>query len=56
MLKKSLKPVLPELNAEFLTAFGVKEGDVDQFRADVRKNMERELRNAYSCQSKSICI
>ena len=52
-VKKVIKPVLPELNAEFLTAFGVKEGDVEQFRADVRKNMERELRNAIRAKVKA---
>jgi trigger factor len=52
-VKKVVKPVLPELNAEFLTAFGVKEGDVEQFRADVRKNMERELRNAIRAKVKA---
>lgn len=52
-VKKVVKPVLPELNAEFLTAFGVKDGDVEQFRADVRKNMERELRNAIRSKVKA---
>ncbi|MCQ8104348.1 trigger factor [Methylomonas sp. SURF-2] len=36
-------PVLPELDAEFIKAYGVEDGDVDSFRADVRDNMEREL-------------
>jgi len=52
-VKKVVKPLLPELNAEFLTAFGVKDGDVEQFRADVRKNMERELRNAIRSKVKA---
>ncbi|MBL0231555.1 MAG: trigger factor [Moraxellaceae bacterium] len=52
-VKKVVKPVLPELNAEFLTAFGVKDGDVEQFRGDVRKNMERELRNAIRAKVKA---
>ena len=38
--------VLPELNDEFYARFGVTEGGVDAFRAEVRKNMERELRQA----------
>jgi len=34
---------LPALDAEFVAAFGVADGDIDGFRADVRNNMEREL-------------
>ena len=40
------EPVLPELDAEFIKAYGVEEGDVDSFRADVKENMERELEQA----------
>jgi len=36
------EPVLPELDAVFLEAFGVKDGNIEQFRAEVRQNMERE--------------
>lgn len=52
-VKKVTKPVLAELNDQFLETFGVKEGGVDQFRADVRKNMERELRNGIRAKVKS---
>lgn len=52
-VKKVVKPTLPELDATFLEAFGVKDGNVDQFRADVRKNMERELRNGVRAKVKS---
>ncbi len=34
---------LPELNDEFFAKYGVEEGGVEAFRADVQKNMEREL-------------
>ena len=34
---------LPALDAEFLKQFGIDDGDMDRFRAEVRKNMEREL-------------
>jgi trigger factor len=34
---------LPEVDDEFMAAFGVAEGGVEAFRADVRKNMQREL-------------
>lgn len=39
-------PVLPELDAAFIKSFGIKDGGLDKFRADVRKNMERELKQA----------
>ncbi len=39
-------PVLPEVDADFIKSFGVKAGDVEQFRADIRSNLERELKGA----------
>ncbi|WP_299341657.1 trigger factor [uncultured Pseudoxanthomonas sp.] len=38
--------VLPEVDREFIRSFGVKGGDVEQFRADIRSNLERELKGA----------
>lgn len=52
-VKKVVKATLPELDVEFLTAFGVTDGNVEQFRADVRKNMERELRNGIRAKVKA---
>ncbi|MDO8697908.1 MAG: trigger factor [Pseudomonas sp.] len=46
-------PTLPELNAEFFALFGVKEGGLDDFRAEVRKNMQRELRQAIKSKVKN---
>jgi trigger factor len=40
------QPVDPEVDAEFIRSFGVKSGDADQFRADIRSNLERELKGA----------
>ncbi|GHA84100.1 trigger factor [Modicisalibacter luteus] len=37
---------LPEVDAEFVKQFGVDDGDLDKFRAEVRKNMEREIKQA----------
>lgn len=42
-LIKVEQPVLPDLDAEFIKAYGVEDGDVNGFYADVRVNMEREL-------------
>ena len=38
--------VLPEVDAAFIRSFGVKSGDAEQFRADIRSNLERELKGA----------
>lgn len=40
---KVAEPMLPELDDEFVTAFGIKEGGVEAFRTEIRSNMEREL-------------
>jgi trigger factor len=37
------EPVLPEVDAEFIKAYGVEEADLAVFRSDVKTNMEREL-------------
>lgn len=42
-LKKVEDQVLPELTDEFAEKFGVTEGGIETLKADVRKNMEREL-------------
>lgn len=46
-------PVLPALDDEFFAAFGVTEGGEEAFRAEVRANMERELRKAARNRLKS---
>ena len=38
--------VLPEADAAFIRSFGVKSGEMEQFRADIRTNLERELKGA----------
>jgi trigger factor len=35
---------LPEADAAFIRSFGVKSGDLEQFRGDIRSNLERELK------------
>ncbi len=34
---------LPEIDEEFIKAYGVEDGSIDSFNADVKANMEREL-------------
>lgn len=38
--------VMPEADEEFVKSFGVKSGDIAQFRSDIRSNLERELKGA----------
>ena len=44
---------LPELNEEFFARFGVEETGLEGFRTEVRKNMERELRQAIKGKTKT---
>lgn len=43
--KKVEERELPELNDDFVALFGITDGGVEALRAEVRKNMERELKN-----------
>lgn len=45
-LHKVSEKQLPELNDEFFKHFGVEAGGVEAFRAEVSKNMAREMKNA----------
>lgn len=40
------EPVQPAVDAAFIRSFGVKSGEMDQFRSDIRTNLERELKGA----------
>ena len=40
------EPVLPEVDAAFIKSFGVRSGQMDKFRDDIRSNLERELKGA----------
>ena len=52
-VKEVAAPELPELNEAFFKQFGVEETTVEGFRAEVRKNMERELRQALKTKVKN---
>lgn len=43
-VKAVSEPTLPEVDADFVRGFGIEDGDLDKFRADVRGNMGRELK------------
>ncbi|MDO5050583.1 MAG: trigger factor [Moraxella equi] len=51
-VKEIKEAKLPELNDEFFELFGVSEGGLDKLKADVRKNMEREIKSAARNQVK----
>ncbi|MCO8049799.1 MULTISPECIES: trigger factor [Proteus] len=55
-LKKVEERELPELTEEFIKRFGIADGSVDGLRAEVRKNMERELKNAIRTRVKTQVI
>ncbi len=37
---------IPEIDADFIRSFGIADGSVEQFRSDVRANLQRELDSA----------
>jgi trigger factor len=43
---KVSEPLLPDVDEAFIKSFGIKSGDAEQFRADIRSNLERELKGA----------
>ncbi|HHX33874.1 MAG TPA: trigger factor [Gammaproteobacteria bacterium] len=53
IVNKVEAPELPELNEEFFAMFGNTEGGLEGFRAEVSKNMERELNQAVKGKVKS---
>lgn len=51
-MKQVRAAVLPEVDTDFITKFGVESGSVDDFRAEIKKNMQRELDTAIKTQLK----
>ena len=43
---KVSEPVLPDVDSAFIKSFGIRSGEIEQFRADIRSNLERELKGA----------
>jgi len=40
------EPLLPEVDETFIKSFGIKSGDLAEFRSEIRNNLERELKGA----------
>jgi trigger factor len=47
------EPKVPELNEEFAKSMGIESGDISQLRADVKKNLAREVANRCKARTKS---
>ena len=47
------QPVVPEIDAEFIKAYGVEEGTAEAFRTDVKDNLARELKHVLSGKLKT---
>lgn len=52
VVKQVREPAMPEVNEDFIKKFGVESGSVEEFRAEIKKNMQRELDNAIKTQLK----
>lgn len=46
------EPQLPEVDEEFVRGFGIESGAIEDLRADLRRNMERELNQTLRAQVK----
>jgi len=45
--------VLPDVDEEFVKSFGIESGSIDDFRADIKANMEREMARALQGKTKN---
>ncbi len=52
LVSEVAEPVLPELNADLAKGLGFPDGDLDGFRLELRRNMERELKKLVQARVK----
>ncbi len=52
LVEKVEAPQLPIIDAEFAKSFGIESGDIKDFRVDLQKNMQRELKQAIRAKVK----
>lgn len=52
-VKEVAEAILPPVDAEFAKSLGQAEGDVEKLRADIRANLEREVRNRTQARTKA---
>ena len=51
-VKNVAAAILPEVDAEFAKSLGIVDGDVEKMRAEVRGNLEREVRFRLKARAK----
>jgi len=51
-VKEVAEPKLPEVDGDFAKALGQAEGDVEKLRADIRANLEREIKSRSQARTK----
>lgn len=51
-VKVIAEPILPEIDEEFVKAFGVEDGTEENLRKEIRENMEREVRQKVKGRTK----
>ncbi len=51
-VKSIAEPLVPEIDSEFAKVLGVEDGDVSKMRAEVRKNVEREVKRRLLARTK----
>jgi len=51
-VKEVAEPKLPEVDSDFAKALGQAEGDVEKLRADIRANLEREVKSRSQTRTK----
>lgn len=47
---------LPEVDGDFVKGFGAKNGDIDAFREDIRKNLQREMDESIRAKLKTVIV
>ncbi|OWY40327.1 trigger factor [Xenophilus sp. AP218F] len=52
LVKNVAEAVLPEVNEEFAKLLGIADGDVEKMRAEIRKNVEREVKRRLQARTK----
>jgi trigger factor len=52
-MKKIEQPNLPDVDAEFAKSLGIAEGTVEALRADIKKNLEREVKFRVQARNKA---
>ncbi|HJV06921.1 MAG TPA: trigger factor [Chromobacteriaceae bacterium] len=51
-VKNVAEPQLPEVDGEFAKMLGIADGDVEKMRAEIRKNVEREMKRRLQARTK----